>query len=366
MQSPRDSADDLQSQFPRTCRVIEQGITEGLHRGCQIYVSRQGAVLASSGIGEAATGQPMTVETVNLWRSTGKPMTAAAILRAVEDGLLSIDDHVTRQIPEFADDSVRVRELLTHTSGLPNVDVGWPDASWDEVLERLKGLRRDEHSAAAYSYFVTWFLLGEILLRTYGAEDFRDFIQQFVFDPLGMVDSWNGMTPSDWDSIRDRIAVVETVTLSGRRLVEPLHQLECCLPASPGANLRSTARDVGRFFEGLAFGNFFRSSETLELMTKPHREGVQDATFRAPVRMGLGVILDASMESVPVPYGFGRHCSARTWGHGGAQCAMAFADPQFDLVVAWVVNGLPGEPRHQLRNSAMNSAIYEDLGLVSD
>ena len=46
------------------------------------------------------------------------------------------------------------------------------------------------------------------------------------------------------------------------------------------------------------------------------------------------------------------------------QCGCAFADPANDLVVAWVVNGMPGEPKHQQRQNAINAAIYEDLKLA--
>jgi CubicO group peptidase (beta-lactamase class C family) len=55
--------------------------------------------------------------------------------------------------------------------------------------------------------------------------------------------------------------------------------------------------------------------------------------------------------------------SPDTFGHGGAQCAMAFCDPGHKLVVAWAANGLCREPQHQRRNRAINEAIYEDLHL---
>jgi len=41
----------------------------------------------------------------------------------------------------------------------------------------------------------------------------------------------------------------------------------------------------------------------------------------------------------------------------------AFADPEHDLVVALVCNGMPGEPRHNTRALDLHTAIYEDLGL---
>lgn len=314
------------------------------------------------GLGNASETQAMTERTINLWRSSGKPMTAAAFLRLTEVADVEPRDRVQKHIPEFADGSVRIDELLTHTSGLPNVDVGWPDRGWDEVLAQICQLKRDPDVKAAYSYFVTWFLLGETVRRLSGYESFAEMIRESVFEPLGMMHSWIGMSPAVWKELSGDIAELETITLGGRRRSEQLHELRFCTPASPGANLRSTARDVGRFYEALQNREYFASSETLELMTRPHRVDLVDATFKAKVRMGLGVVL--ASDDPAVPYGFGDHCSPRTFGHGGAQCAMAFCDPEHELVVAWVVNGFPGEPRHQQRNRAINSAIYQDLSLV--
>jgi CubicO group peptidase (beta-lactamase class C family) len=65
----------------------------------------------------------------------------------------------------------------------------------------------------------------------------------------------------------------------------------------------------------------------------------------------------------PAPYGYGPHASPRAFGHGGVQSSIGFADPEFGLAVAWACNGQPGEPRHLLRNDAVNAALYEDLGL---
>ncbi|HBL43542.1 MAG TPA: serine hydrolase, partial [Planctomycetaceae bacterium] len=53
-----------------------------------------------------------------------------------------------------------------------------------------------------------------------------------------------------------------------------------------------------------------------------------------------------------------------SFGHGGSQSSIAFADPERELVVAVVANGRPGEPRHQRRAREINEAIYEDLRLV--
>jgi CubicO group peptidase (beta-lactamase class C family) len=64
-------------------------------------------------------------------------------------------------------------------------------------------------------------------------------------------------------------------------------------------------------------------------------------------------------------YGVGRHSSPRAFGHGGAYSSVAFCDPGYDLVAAYVCNGMPGDDRHHRRLDAVSSAIYVDLGIAS-
>jgi CubicO group peptidase (beta-lactamase class C family) len=81
-----------------------------------------------------------------------------------------------------------------------------------------------------------------------------------------------------------------------------------------------------------------------------------DETYGIVVDMGLGMQVDiASM---------GRHCSPRAFGHPGHQSSIAFCDPEHDVVVALVCNGMPGRERHYARLDAAVTAIYTDLGLA--
>jgi CubicO group peptidase (beta-lactamase class C family) len=78
--------------------------------------------------------------------------------------------------------------------------------------------------------------------------------------------------------------------------------------------------------------------------------------------MGLGFIPNPPMSrDAPPPYGYGSQASEAAFGHSGAQSSCAFADPARGVVVVWICNGRPGEPRHQRRARAVNAAIDEDL-----
>ena len=64
-------------------------------------------------------------------------------------------------------------------------------------------------------------------------------------------------------------------------------------------------------------------------------------------------------------YATGRYSSRRAFGHGGHQSSVAFCDPEHDVVVAVVCNGMPGRDRHSERLDAVASAVYVDLGLAA-
>ncbi len=74
------------SDFLKTAAVVQHGIDRSLHKGVQVYVSVAGQSVLDAGFGMAAANQPMTACTVMLWRSAGKPLTAAAVLGLCERG----------------------------------------------------------------------------------------------------------------------------------------------------------------------------------------------------------------------------------------------------------------------------------------
>jgi CubicO group peptidase (beta-lactamase class C family) len=88
--------------------------------------------------------------------------------------------------------------------------------------------------------------------------------------------------------------------------------------------------------------------------------GLRDETFGVIMDWGLGVIVNSwQYQKRPTPYGFGDHASPRTFGHGGSESSLAFADPEHDLVFALICNGTPGERPNHRRTQAVVNAVYE-------
>lgn len=362
--------DDPRHRFPQLVRLLEEGMGR-LHTGVQVYVSLEGRAVANFGIGESRPGLPMTPEVIVPWLSAGKPVTAAAVLTLCDSQGLSLDAPIADVVPEFAAGGKRgvsLRHVLTHTAGFRHVEIGWPAATWEESLRRVCEAEIEEGwvpgERAGYHVASSWVILGEFLSRI-TQRPFAEAIRSTVLDPADMTDSHCGMSAEAWRAAQGRIGGLlqrdrATLTLS------EWHTEEWCTAPSPGGNFRGPISELGAFYEALCGfrGTPLLRAETLAAMTDRQREGMFDETLQHVVDFGLGVIVDSNRYGAEtVPYGFGRHCSETTFGHGGSQCSIGFVDRRNRLVVCWAANGRPGEPQHQRRNRAANEAIYADLGL---
>jgi CubicO group peptidase (beta-lactamase class C family) len=313
----------------------------------------------------------MSPDTINMWLSSGKPLTAVAILQAWERGELRLDDYVTRFLPEFSGggkDDITIRHLLNHTGGIRSVETGWPDLDWDESIARICAatLERDWVVGRTAGYHTTssWFVLGEILQRI-ESRPFAEIVRDRLLRPLGMNDTWVAMPRDQHAVYDDRIG-----GLFSREdgALQPLDWTEASRAAtpSPGGNFRGPIRELGRFYEmllaeGTLSGVRIVSPQSVAAMTARHRVGEYDQTLGHIVDFGLGVIIDSNRYgAATVPYGYGKHCSPRTFGHGGAQSSQGWCDPESGLVVAWFFNGRAGEGQHNRRTRQMNEAIAED------
>jgi CubicO group peptidase (beta-lactamase class C family) len=364
------------SSLPTATTILERGINEGLHIGAQLYVSRKGEPVADLALGESRPGVPMTPDTLMLWLSASKPVTAVAVAQMWERGKLRLDDRVAQHIPEFGENGkkpVTLRHVLTHTAGFRWVDTGWPNATWDETIARICAAKQERGwvagRSAGYSPYASWFVLGEIVRRLDDrGRDFGRYVREEIFEPLGMRDSWLALPPDRYRAYGDRIGVMHKT--EGAKVHDAGLDTERHAAAPrPSGGGRGPARELGRFYEMLLAGGTLNgvrllSPQAVDAMTARHRAAVRDETFKHVMDWGLGFIINSNQYGPDtVPYGYGPHASPRTFGHSGSQSSSAFADPDKGLVVACVCNGMPGEPAHQSRMRAIHAAIYEDLRL---
>lgn len=103
------------------------------------------------------------------------------------------------------------------------------------------------------------------------------------------------------------------------------------------------------------------SAPILAEMCRPQLKGVRDEHLDATVDRGLGFLLKSSRPG----HSYGPHASSRTFGHGGRDWCVGFADPAHHLAVAVYWNGIVSRGVHDLRQPRLLAAVYEDLGLPS-
>lgn len=359
--------------LPRTLAAVQSGIADGLHLGAQLYVSLHGDTVADAAVGENRPGQPMTPDTLMLWQSCTKPVVSVALARLWERGALDLDDPVMKFIPEFGangKESVTLRHILTHTCGFRFVKVRWFSEPWQAGFDRICESRLEPGwvpgQKAGYHAATSWLILGEVIHRLDGRA-IEQVIREGIFEPLGMADSWLAMTQESFDAYGDRIGISYDTSSGVPRQLPLVDTIDGCTRARPGSSGRGPARELGRIYEMLLNrGGAILRPQTVEALTARHRAGMMDHTFDAVADWGLGFLVDSKQYSSPnFSYGFGPYASPRTFGHGGYQSSISYADPEHGLVVVVIANGAPGEQKHNRRFRAINTAIYEDLGMAS-
>ena len=362
--------------FARTREVVADGMRDRLHIGAQVYVSLAGEPCIDLALGEAREGVPLTPDSLMLWMSSVKPVTAIALLQLEERRLVALDDRVCRHIPEFAaggKEGVTLRHVLTHTGGFPSVALQWSASPWRDILAEICAASLEPGwvpgERAAYHVASGWYVLAEVVRRRDG-RDFAGYVREEIFAPLGLSDSWIGMPPQAHRAYGDRIAPMHATEIIA--IPHPYWpwagSADACALCRPGGSAWGPAHDLGRLYEALLrggerAGRRVLRSETVAQMTARQTRGLFDETFKTPFDRGLGVVVDSKSFGAASAW-FGSHCSPRTFGHAGYRCSVGFGDPEHDLAVAVIFNGMPDDARHEARMHRTLAAIYADLGLA--
>ena len=363
----------MSEDFPRTAAVLEQEVRDGLFtRGAQVTVRHRGEVVLDTALGDAGVGHEVTPETVFRVYCTIKPITAVAVVAMVDRGELDLEEPVVDRLPNLKGlpRDVRVVDLLDHTAGLHRIaavrmELLSPSKRRD-VLERAAPpagwkVGRD----AGYSEYAAWHLLGW-MIEDIAGEELRTHLRRRVLDPLGMADTWVGMDDDEYDAVLPRLGVNYDLTdyLQGFPMVMERTPRWCC-ETNPAHGGYTTARDLATFYDGLlerldgGGPDELPSPEALETATSGVRPRVFDEVLDRECEYGLGFMTDLSHHA------FGPVCSPSSFGHSGnVGSSFAFADPEHDLAVAVVFNGIVDSESSFLRRPAVVGSLYHDLGLV--
>jgi CubicO group peptidase (beta-lactamase class C family) len=176
--------------------------TRGLSPGCALAVVEDGRVTLARGYGFADLRRrlPITPRTVFDIASASKQFTAASVLLLAARGRLSLDDDVRKYLPELPrhDAAITLRQLLHHTSGLPNyLDLlakagkRYEEVTTDDdALAALAGAPELLFApGTAFRYNDSGYFLLSLVVKRVTGESLRQFAAENLFAPLGMTDT---------------------------------------------------------------------------------------------------------------------------------------------------------------------------------
>jgi CubicO group peptidase (beta-lactamase class C family) len=237
--------------------------------------------------------------------STGKTLTAVAILQMVQDGKLSLEDSLQKFFPGFPYSGITVRMLLSHHSGLPNYLYFIADSIWDktknvtntDVLDLLYSKQPKAYFSpgSRYGYSNTNFVLLALIIEKISGEKYPEYMKKHFFEPLHMDDTYV-FTPED--------SATATPSFNYNNHLWQNDFLEWTYGDK---NIYSTPRDLLRWSKALFNGTLIDSSLMDSAFTpQQFSNGLRSRRNTTLHNYGLGFRLLFTPTGKKVIYHFGR------------------------------------------------------------
>lgn len=328
-QSPNIRQDLLAQIAP----VINQGIQSGQYPGAIVLVSHRHRVIYRGVFGNRRIRpkiEPLSFGTLfDLASLTKVVATLPAIMQLVEAGKLSLDDKVCQYWPAFCThkkDDITIRELLTHTSGLP-ADISLCGRTAKEGYDEISQVSLINAPGTTFVYSDLNFIVLAHLVELISHESFNTYVQQHIFKPLGMYNT-QFLPPS---SLRNRIAPTEG------RCGEVSDPMAYSMGGIAGnAGLFSTASDLGNYADFLLRGGRLPQSiqeceSTSRYLLGPLTVLKMTSIQTAPAindQRGLGWDIDSFYSNR------GDLLTLPSYGHSGWTGTSLWIDPNTDT---WII-----------------------------
>lgn len=363
--------------------------------GAVAMVVRNGKIAYWETVGfqEMESKKAMQKNTLFRIASQTKALVSVGIMILQEEGKLLISDSLSKYIPEFdnttvaeptedgyevvpAKRKITLRDLLTHTAGI-DYGMGTASDAWkmagiqgwyfadrsEPILETVKRMARLPQQAQPGTEFVYGYntdILGAVI-EVVSGQNLADFLNQHIFEPLGMKDTHFYIPKSK----ADRLAVVYSLEKSkierapnaGTMVSQGAYVNGPRQSYSGGAGLISTAEDYATFLQmmlnkGNYNGKQILSRKSVALMTENH---LGDIVFPSTPGMGFGLGF-STVEDVGRRGQMGSHGE---YGWGGAYHSTYWVDPSEDMVVVYFTQVIPA--RNLNDHEKLRALIYQAL-----
>jgi len=338
-------------RLDRLDATMQRYVDDHMVAGLVTLVARDGKVVHQSALGSRYVegGQPMTTDDIFVIMSMTKPIVTTALMMLFEEGYFLLDDPISKYAPQFADKQVIVegqggpervpavrpitfRHILTHTAGVdPNRDLltdaeremAGRKATLAETMEARGPLPLAFQPGDEWRYGSSTDYVAYMVEQISGQRIDR-FLQERIFDPLGMVDTHYNVP----ESKLDRVAAVYSPSGPGRSIElsrEP--QVGHTTFFGGIAGLSSTTADYFRFSQmilngGELDGVRLLSPTTVNLMIT-NQTGDKNIYIRGRDAYGFGL----SFSMLTDPDNARETLTPGSFGWGGAWGTVFWIDP---------------------------------------
>jgi len=332
-------------------RLVADALAEGKLPGCVVVVGRKSGIVYSRAFGFRAIlpeKEAMTEDTLFDLASLTKPIATATSLVVLADrGKVDLDDRASRYLPEFAahgKDSITLRQLLTHVSGLP-AETPLDDYQHGraEAIRRIAALSLKAAPGTKFIYSDVGYLVLEEAVRRVAGTDLASFATAAVFRPLGM--NRTGFLPP----AEERARAAPTELRKGAWIRGDVHDPRAFRLGGVAGNagLFSTAQDLARYARmllgsGALDGARVLSADMTARMLAPHDVPGGIRALGWDMQTGYSTNRGASL-------------SRRAVGHGGYTGTSLWIDPEQDLFVLFLSNRVHPDGKGSV--NALASAI---------
>jgi len=281
--------------FPHTVQVGQLGaidavvveeMAEGNYAGAVVLVGQGDKILYHKCFGNEVVEpyvEPMTNGTIFDMASVSKPVgTATSILILWDRGKIDMEDRVGEYLPEFAvkgKEEVRLKHLLTHTSGLPaytnaaELKKQYGERCPEKVIEKICSFEAMNEPGETYRYSCLGYITLAKIVEVVSGQTIDEFARDNIFEPLKMKHTTYN-PPKEWEKDIAATEIFDGQLLRGF-VHDPLAQLNGGI--SGNAGLFSNATDLSIYCRMVLNGGIYQgvrilSPEAVHLLTRPQTE----------------------------------------------------------------------------------------------
>jgi CubicO group peptidase (beta-lactamase class C family) len=325
--------------------LVQRHIDSGGFTGAAVMAARRNEIVLEHYAGEAAPGLPSKANVLWPIASISKMYAVSAIMSLVERGEITLNTLASDLLPKFTGEgreTIRLRHLLTHTSGLiyesPEMEKRLMDQTPLEVLLEeayAAPLLFKPGTSLKYADYNT--LLAGRMAEVVTCKSLSELVKALVLEPMKLHETFFP-TPESEDA---RVAVVRGALAEGTEGAMYNSRYARSL-AHPAFAVTATAQDLVKFASHFAPGGpRIHSEATIKAMTQnqtgvvtgihPTMKGYDE---QASMPWGLGFALQTEW----VPALLCELASFKTFGHGGASGCQMMIDPENEVIVAVLTN----------------------------